>query len=53
MSKCKECGCTKVQTKMWVEVNTDKVIDKVGSEKGDVEDNWCPDCTEHCEIITK
>ena len=48
--KCKKCGCTKVQTKMWVELNTNKIIDGADSQGEDIQDNWCPDCEEHCKI---
>lgn len=47
---CEDCGSTKVQTMMWVSVNSNEVHDGCGG--GDSSDNWCPDCSEHCNIIT-
>lgn len=49
--KCKECSCETVQSKMWVEVNTNKVCDGADSMGVDKQDNWCPDCKDHCNII--
>ena len=47
---CAECGYDKVQTKMWVEINTDKVIDCTSD--GEREGNWCPRCGIHDKIVT-
>lgn len=51
MNKCKKCGSEKIQTVMWVECNTHKVHGLACSEGADEQDNWCPDCKEHCKII--
>ena len=54
MIQCKECKSSKVQQKMWVEVNTNIVIDQVGEPKTkDKEYFWCPKCNDNCEIIDK
>lgn len=47
---CANCGSDKVQTKMWVEINTNEVKDVTSD--GESEDNWCPDCETHCDINT-
>lgn len=48
---CKSCRSPKIQTKMWVEVNTGNVISMVSD--GEYEDNWCPNCETNCDIDTK
>lgn len=53
MIVCEDCGCENVQTKMWVEVNTDKVKDGADSQGEDPQDNWCPNCGGHCILTTK
>jgi hypothetical protein len=50
MTVCKECGCDKVQTIMWVEVNTAEVHDLAFSQGEDYQDNWCPNCDSNCEL---
>ena len=47
---CKICGCAEVQRKEWVEINSRKICDPC-SEQDIKEDNWCPKCEEHVEII--
>lgn len=49
--RCAYCNSDKVQTKMWVEVNTDRPMDIVSV--GEYEDNWCPKCESNCDIVTK
>ena len=46
---CQNCGSDKVQTKMWVECNTNIVINEADSQGEDSEDNWCPNCG-HCNL---
>ena len=53
MTVCEECGCTKVQTKTWVGINSGAVYEPAGSGGEQMEDNWCPDCGEHCMITSK
>ena len=50
MSKCvcEECGSDQVEQKAWVDLNTNDVLDSCSD--GDIEDNWCRECMEHCEI---
>ena len=50
MIVCEECGCDKVQTVMWVEINTNTIIDGANSNGEDDQDNWCPNCNAHCSI---
>ena len=47
---CSECGSTNVETKAWVDANTDEVLDSCSD--GDIEDNWCRDCEKHVELIS-
>ncbi len=51
--KCKKCNNDKVQSTFWAEMNTNIVIDGCNSQGEDIQDNWCPNCDEHCEIITE
>lgn len=43
---CSECGCEDIQVQMWVNPNTNQILDWVG-EGMDME-CWCP----KCEAIT-
>lgn len=45
---CKNCHGNKVQSKMWVDMNTDAVVDSCSD--GEDEDNYCPDCGQHTGI---
>ena len=45
---CKICECEEVETKEWVQINSGKDMGKIDSH--DIEDNWCPECEEHCEL---
>lgn len=47
---CLLCGGTNVETKAWIDVNTNEVLDFCSD--GDSEDNWCRDCEEHVELIS-
>lgn len=49
MTICRECGSENVQSKFWVEVNTEIV--KEQTEGSCAEDNFCPDCEQHPETI--
>lgn len=48
---CSKCGSDNVQTKMWVNANTQKVIDTAGDDSG--EDSWCEDCQGHHGLNTE
>lgn len=50
---CEDCGSTKVQGTFWVEYNTHKVIHGCNSSGEQDQDNWCPDCNEHCSITSQ
>lgn len=45
---CKTCNSENVEQKVWIDLNTELTTDSCSDE--DIEDNWCRDCTEHCEI---
>jgi len=47
---CEECGSDKVQTLAWVDFNTDQYVSE---GPGGTEDNWCPVCMEHINIISE
>ena len=51
MFVCENCGGSNIQTKMWIDPNTNEVIDSVSD--GDSDDNWCDDCEEHVRFDTK
>lgn len=42
---CSECKGKNIQTKMWIDPNTNEVCDNVSD--GDSSDNWCDDCEDH------
>ena len=46
---CENCGGGNIETKSWVDVNTDKVMDDSGD--GDSDDNWCRDCEQHLLFV--
>lgn len=48
---CSKCGSENVETKAWVDVNDDTVLD--GASEGNIEDNWCRDCEEHVSFMFK
>lgn len=48
---CSNCGSTNVQTKMWVDLNTNVVGNSVSD--GEDEDNYCPDCDGHHPVELK
>ena len=48
---CEECGGTNVQTKAWVDANSNKYISNIG--EGDKDDNWCEDCQCHVGLEPK
>ena len=45
---CRKCGGSEIQSKCWVDSNTNKYI---GETEDD--DNWCDDCQEHVRLCTK
>lgn len=47
---CENCGSSNVQTKMWVDANTNEIKDSVSD--GESNDNWCEDCETHPNLIT-
>jgi len=48
---CSDCGSTKVQTKMWMNLNTNKPVSEVSD--GDSDDNWCEGCESHTDVELK
>ncbi len=48
---CSECGETNIQVKVWVNANNHK--EPKGATEGDIADNWCEDCQEHTEHVTR
>lgn len=48
---CKKCGNTKIEQKEWIQVNSGKPMGATGDPEP--ESNWCPNCEEHCDIISK
>jgi len=48
---CSVCGSRKVQTKVWISINSKEILDQV--EPDDVINNWCPDCKAHTVAIPK
>lgn len=51
ITKCSYCGSKDVATKMWVSINTQKIIDLCSD--GEDDDNWCNNCQTHCRTITE
>ena len=47
MYRCKKCGSSEVESKMWVQQNTLKIE---GIVDDDNDQNWCQDCEELVEI---
>jgi len=47
---CRKCGCDDVESKMWVNLNTMNVT---GDASENIDDNWCNDCQDSCEIVTE
>lgn len=50
MIVCEMCGGMNIETKAWVDVHTDEVLDSCSD--GDDEDNWCRDCGSHVGFMT-
>ncbi len=48
---CKNCGGEHVQTKYWVDLNTNQIIGNVSD--GEEQDNYCPDCDGHHGVEQK
>jgi hypothetical protein len=47
---CASCGSKAVQTKAWVDANTNEYIDDCGSD-GDEDDNFCGDCNSNTTLV--
>jgi hypothetical protein len=47
---CANCGSNQVESKRWVDMNTQKVGDTCSD--GEDADNWCNSCRTHCRITT-
>jgi len=48
---CSECGSAEsIQIKVWNYVNSNECA---GECSGEREDNWCEDCEEHVDFVTK
>ena len=45
--KCKKCKGTRVQGTTWIDLNTGKPT----GDNPPIDDLWCPDCDEICEIV--
>lgn len=48
---CKNCGGHNVQTKYWVDLNTNQIVGNVSD--GEDQDNYCPDCDGHHGVEQK
>ena len=48
---CLKCGLTDIETKYWVNVNTHAIQDTCSD--GETEDNFCNNCGEHTNFISK
>ena len=48
--RCEECGGTNVQHAMWVELNTDKIVDVFGSWCEE-DSAFCSDCEKATQIV--
>ena len=47
---CSKCGSTHIQTKAWVNANTNEYVDDIGSD-GDEDDNYCEECDENVTLV--
>lgn len=47
---CSNCGSTNVQSKMWVNLNTNN---PVSDASDDSDDNWCEGCQSHDDVYQK
>lgn len=45
---CSDCGSDQVQTKKWVDLNTDEPVSDCSD--GDTSDNWCEGCESHTDV---
>jgi len=50
---CILCGQAKIQTKAWVDPNSNTVIEKFNIEENSPLDNWCEDCEAGVPLITR
>lgn len=48
---CSDCGSTNVQTKRWVDLNTNEIKGEVSD--GESDDNWCDNCGSHSNVEYK
>ncbi len=48
---CASCGSKSVQTKAWIDANTNVYIDDCGY--GSKEDNFCTNCNAHVKLVLK
>lgn len=51
---CRNCGSTRVTTKMWVDPNTMEIDGKVipADEDENFECNWCCNCMDYTQLAT-
>ncbi len=49
---CNECNGTNVQFVVWIEANTNKVLDDYGSPS-ETDTNWCEDCEDHTGLVPR
>lgn len=48
---CADCGSSNVETKKWVNPNTDEIGDSC-SDRFEEEDNWCHNCCGNVRLFT-
>ena len=47
---CKECGSTRIESKAWIDPNTNEIIDDAGPfQSKDI--NYCYDCQEPVALV--
>ena len=49
MMICEKCSSDQVETLMWVDPNTDTVLDTTGDY--DESQNWCRECECHVNLL--
>lgn len=52
MLVCEECGGSNVQVLAWVDANTNE-HKREGPCAGEIESNWCEDCSAHVYLTDK
>tara|TARA_A100001515_G_scaffold107204_1_gene87974 strand:+ start:4625 stop:4792 length:168 start_codon:yes stop_codon:yes gene_type:complete len=49
---CKECGSIKIESKAWIDPNTNEIIDDAGPFQSK-DNNYCYDCQEPVALVYK